>query len=69
MRLGQAEGGPLFAGEAAEDEFVLLFGRAEMLEHRNEGKIADDRVFILQVVVQPQPLGGEAVADHCHPQV
>ena len=69
IRLGEAEGGDAFAGKAAEDELLLLRLGAETFEHGDEREIAHDAVFVLQIVVQAQPLGGELVADHRHPQV
>ena len=67
--LGQAKGDPPRPFEPAEDEFLLLFLRPEMLEHGDKREIADDAVFVLQIIVQPQPARGEPVADHRHPQV
>ena len=48
---------------------VLLVVGAEIVEHHHERKIADDRMLVLQVVVQAQPLGGEMLADHRHPEI
>ena len=70
LGFGQAERGAAPAFKAAEDEFLLLFlARRELFEHFDEGEIADDAVFVLQIIVQPQPLGGEMFADHRHPQI
>ena len=66
--LGQAEGDAVFAGDAALDHRPLL-GASVQVEHGHERKIADDRVLVLQIVVQAQALGGEVLADHRHPQV
>ena len=69
IRLGQAEGSDAVAGESSQDELLLLGFGPEAFEHGDEGEIAHDAVFILQIIVQAQALGGELVADHCHPQV
>ncbi len=33
------------------------------------GKIADDRMLVLQIVVQAEALRGEMLADHGHPEI
>ena len=43
---------------------VVLGVGGELLEHQDEGVVADDGVLVLQVVVQAQPLGGQVLADH-----
>ena len=43
--------------------------RAVAVEHGDERQIADDRMLVLQVVVQAEALGGEMLADHRHPEV
>ena len=44
-------------------------GAAEVAHHHDERKIADDRVLVLQIVVQPETLRREMLANHRHPQV
>ncbi len=43
--------------------------RAEIAEDQHEGLIADDRVLVLQIVVEAKPFGREMLADHRHPQI
>ena len=69
MGFGEAKGGDALALEPAQDELLLLFLGAEFLEHRDEGEVADNRMLILQIVVQAQALCCEMLADHRHPQV
>ena len=66
---GQPERHPPFAREPAQDELFLLSGSAKMLEHRDEREVADNRMLVLQIVVQAQPHGRKPVADYRHPQV
>ena len=40
-----------------------------MIEHGDEGEIADDGVFILEVVVKAQALPRKMLTDHRHPKV
>ena len=61
-RFGQPEGQVHLAGDDALDVRLLL-RRAVGVEQRHEGKIADDRQLVLQVVVQAQPPGGQMLAD------
>ena len=43
---------------------------AAVMEHQQQADVvADDRVLVLQVVVQTEPLAGEVLADHRHPEV
>ena len=69
IRLGQAEGGDAVAGKAAQDELLLLRFGAKAFEHGDKREIPHNAVFVLQIIVQAQALGGELVADHRHPQV
>ena len=69
MRFGEAEGDAPGAFKPAEDEFLLLFLGAPLVEHRDEGEVADDRVFVLKVVVEAEALAREMLADHRHPEV
>jgi hypothetical protein len=49
------------------DIVLLLLLGAKIADHQRLNEIANNRAFILQVVVQPQPLGGEMFANtgHC----
>ena len=67
--LGQPERDPAAALKPAEDELLLLRLGPEGVEHGDEGKVTDNRMFILKVIVQAQPPGGKAITDHRHPQV
>ena len=66
---GQAKAGPHLAGQQLVAIAGVLGVGGELLEHQDEGVVADDRVFVLQVVVQAQALGGQVLADHRHGQV
>ena len=55
LRLGQSERDDDFAFEAAADELFFLRGAAEVAHHHDEGKVADHRMLVLQIVVQPEP--------------
>ena len=66
---GQAERDAAFPRKAAIDEFVLLFGCAPLVEHRDEGEIADDGMLVLQIVVEAEAALREPVADNGHPKV
>jgi len=46
----------------------LLRVAAVAVEHRYDWKIADDRVLVLEIVVQAKTLGGEMLADDGHPE-
>ena len=67
--LRQTERQPDLEVERATNELFLLLGRAEVAQHDDDREIADDRVLVLQVVVQPEPLGRQMLADHGHPEV
>src|SRR5581483_7242849 len=68
MRFGQAKGDAVLARERALDH-RLLFIAAVAVEHGDEREIADDRMLVLQIVMEAEPLGGKMLADHGHPQV
>jgi hypothetical protein len=61
-RLGQAERKVFLSRENAFDVALLIFG-AVVGERRNDREIANDGGFVLQVVVQAEPFGGEMFAD------
>ena len=58
--LGQAEGEPHLARDAAARSARLLLGRAERVQHQHGREVADDRRLVLRVVVQ-----AEAAAARC----
>ena len=66
--LGQAEGDAVFAGDRAFDHRLLVVA-AVAVEHGDQRQIADDRMLVLQIVVQAEALGGEMLADHRHPEI
>jgi hypothetical protein len=55
--------------EDAVDGFLALGGRSEVTQREHHLEVADDRVFVLQVVVQVEPLRREALADHRRPEI
>jgi hypothetical protein len=67
LRLGQAEGDDEFAFDTAANELLFLRRAAEVAHHHDERKVADDRVLVLQIVVQPEALRREMLANHGHP--
>ena len=66
---GQAKSHAVRSGQHAVNENILLFGRAEIAEHQDLGEIADNRAFILQIIVQPQALFGEVFTNNRHCQI
>ena len=69
IRLGQAEGDAHRAVEDSRNERLLLLLGAEVAEHQDRRQIADDRAFVLQIVVQAQPLGRQMLPDDRHREV
>ena len=69
LGLGQAERGAEGALVQHVGNQVLLVGPAEVADHQHERIVADDRVFVLQVVEQAQALGRQVLADHRHPEI
>ena len=69
LGLGDAEGEAELAVEhRLEPLFLLLLGA--VVDHQQHAHgVADDRVLVLQIVVQPQPLGRQVLANDRHPQV
>ena len=69
LRFGDAEGEaapPL--GQVVDPLGLLLVGA--VLDHQQQADVvADDRVLVLQVAVQPEALRGEVLADHGHAEV
>ena len=66
--LGQTERQVFLAGDDALD-IGLLLRRAVVGERRYDREIADDRGFVLQIVVQAEALGGEMLADRRDRQI
>src|SRR6266851_4487531 len=69
MQLGQAKSNRPRAIERTFDELGPLGRRPEIAEHHHERVVRDDGVLALLIVVQTEALGGEVLADHCHPEV
>ena len=53
--------------EAVDHRLLLVVAVA--VEHGDERQIADDRMFVLQIIVQAKSLGGKMLADHRHPEI
>ena len=69
VRLGDPEGEALAALDEVVDPLGLLLLGA-VLDHQDQAHlVADDGVFVLQVVVQPEALGREVLADDRHAEV
>ena len=67
--LGEAEGDAGLAREHAIEKLLLLGVASVPLPHFDRWEIADDRGFVLEVVVQPQAFGGEVFPDDRHAEV
>jgi hypothetical protein len=48
---------------------LALFFGAELHEHGDIGKVADDRMFSLKIIMQPKTLGRKTLAYHVHPKL
>ena len=66
---GQAETNAMGAGQHAIDKFIGLLGRAEIAKHQHLRKIADNRTFILQIIMQPQAFMRQMLANARHRQI
>ena len=69
IRFREAEGNADRPVERAGNERLLLLFGAEIAEHQHCREIADDRAFILQIVVKAEALGREMFADHGHAEI
>jgi hypothetical protein len=69
IRLRETEADPVRAGDHAVEKHLLLFGRTEALHHHDDGKIADDRRLVLEIVVKAEAFCGEVLADDRHCEV
>ena len=67
--LGEAERDKNLSVQSSMDEVAFLRVGAEVLYHDYIREIADDRVFVLQIVEKAQPFPGQMFPDHSHPQV
>src|SRR5205807_817843 len=47
----------------------LLVVAAVAVEHRDQRQVADDRMLVLQIVVQAKSLGGKMLANDRHPEI
>ena len=69
LRLGDPEGETTSPLQQVWHPFGLLFV-APVLQHQQQSHVvADDRVLVLEVVVQPEAPGGEVLPDDGHAQV
>ena len=68
LGLGQAEGDAVLAGHGTVDHRLLVVA-AVAVEHGHDRQVSDDRMFVLQVIVQAEAPGGKMLADHGHPEV
>src|SRR5665213_3911858 len=62
LGLGQAKGDAIFASDGAFDHGLLVVATVA-IEHRDQRKIADDRMLVLQIVVQAKAPGSEMLAN------
>src|SRR5215472_897844 len=67
--LGQPERHGSRSVQCPGDELPLLLRRAEVPKDQNHRMIPNDGMLVLQVVVQPQSLARQVLADHGHPQI
>ena len=66
---GQAKGWPKLSGHHERDQGVALLGRAKIAQHQHKRVIADNRMLVLQIIMQAKALGGQMLADHGHPKI
>ena len=69
LRLGDAEGEAAAAEGQVVDPLGLLLVGAVLQHQQQADVVADDRVLVLQVVVQSESLRRQVLADHRHPEV
>ena len=69
MLLGQAKAPAHFPFEHQRYEITLLLLRAKIAQHQYLHQIADYAAFILQIIVQTQPLVRQMVTDHRHGEI
>ncbi len=68
LGLGETKGDAIFSCDRAFDHRLLVVA-AVAVEHGDQRQIADDRMLVLQIVVQAKPPGGKMLADHGHPEI
>jgi hypothetical protein len=68
VRLGQAKRDAIFARNRAVDHRLLIVG-AIAVEHGDDREVTNDRMLVLQIVVQAEAFRGEMFTDHGHPEV
>ena len=69
FRFGEAEGQTRGAVQHSGQDGLLLLVGAEIAHHQHLREIADDRAFVLQVVVQAEALGRQMLADDRHGEI
>ena len=66
---GQAKAPAHFALQHWWDKFCLLLCCAEVTQHQYLHEVANDTAFVLKIVMQPQSLMRQMVADDSHGQI
>lgn len=66
-RLCQAESNPYLPLQPTLNQFLLLLLTTKMLHHNHIRKVAHDRMFILQVIEETQPLTCKMLSYNRHP--
>ena len=69
IRLGEPEREPAGAVEEARHPLGALLVGAEVAHHEHRREVPDDRALVLQIVVQPEALRREVLADDRHLEV
>ena len=69
QRLGEPETDACLPGKHLRNPLLLLRLRAVLLHHQHSWEVADDRRFVLQVVVQAETATGEVLTHDRHGQV
>ena len=67
--LGQTKAKTQASRQQAWDELFFLCRRAKVSQHQRHWRIAHNGTFVLQIVVQPQTLGGQVFTNDGHGQV
>ena len=57
------------AVQNTRNQGLLLFRSAKIVQHQYDGLIADNRAFVLEIVVESQSFAGQMLADDCHRQI
>lgn len=69
IRFGETKDAGARALERARDELLSLYVGAKVPKHQYGREIANDRMLVLQIVVQAESLGGQVLAHHRHREV